>query len=64
VDDAIRDLQQSEDPTKLGDPKKGELKNMFAYNIGKYRLIYTVFRERITILLVYVGKHKDVYRTD
>ena len=64
VDNAIRDLQTSEDPTKLGRPKKGMLKNMFAYNLGKYRIIYDVCRKEIIILFVYVGDHKDVYGID
>ncbi len=64
VNDAIKDLQFSEDPTKLGIPKKGELKNMYAYYLGKYRIIYDVYRNEISIILIYVGKHKDVYGTD
>lgn len=60
----IRDLQHSEDPAKLGMPKKGQLKNMYAAYVEKYRIIYDIYRKEITIYFVYVGTHKDVYGTD
>lgn len=65
VDSAINELKSSDDPMKLGEPKQGSLKNCFAYEIGnKYRIIYTVYKTEIVILLLKVGKHKDVYGTD
>lgn len=65
VDAAILELRSSDDPMKLGEPKQGSLKNCFAYEIGnKYRIIYAVYKTEITILLIKVGKHKDVYGTD
>jgi addiction module RelE/StbE family toxin len=65
VDVAISDLQSSNDPTKLGEPKLGSLKNCFAYEIGnKYRIIYSVNKLEIVVLLLKVGKHKDVYGKD
>jgi addiction module RelE/StbE family toxin len=64
VYNVIRDLQHSEDPAKLGIPKKGQLKNMYAAYVGKYRIIYDIYRKEITIYFVYVGTHKDVYGTD
>jgi len=65
VDTAITDLESSDDPAKLGEPKLGSLKNCFAYEIGKqYRIIYSVNKAEIMILLLKVGKHKDVYGRD
>lgn len=65
VDMAIQELQLSKDPIKLGVPKLGTLKNCFAYNLGnKYRIIYSVNKMEISILLLKVGKHKDVYGKD
>jgi addiction module RelE/StbE family toxin len=65
VDSAINELESSDDPTKLGEPKQGSLKNCFAYEIGnKYRIVYTVYKTEIAILLLKVGKHKDVYGKD
>lgn len=65
VQSAIKELESSADPTKLGEPKQGSLKNCFAYEIGsKYRIIYAVYRAEIVILLLRVGKHKDVYGSD
>lgn len=64
VNNAIKELETSDDQTKLGKIKKGQLKNLFAYYLGKYRIIYDVYRGEITILLMYVGKHKEVYGSD
>lgn len=65
VQSAIQELVSSDDPTKLGEPKQGHLKNCFAYEIGKqYRIIYSVNKAEIMILLLKVGKHKDVYGKD
>jgi addiction module RelE/StbE family toxin len=62
---AIKELESSDDPTRLGEPKQGALKNCFAYEIGnKYRIIYSVNKQEIVILLLKVGKHKDVYGKD
>jgi addiction module RelE/StbE family toxin len=65
VQNAINELKSSIDPTKLGEPKQGDLKNCFAYEVGnKYRIVYTVYKTEIAILLLKVGKHKDVYGKD
>lgn len=62
---AINDLRSSNDPMKLGEPKQGHLKNCFGYEIGnKYRIVYTVYKTQIAVLLLRVGKHKDVYGKD
>ncbi len=65
VHSAIKELESSDDPMKLGELKQGSLKNCFAYEIGnKYRIIYAVYKAEIVILLLRVGKHKDVYGRD
>jgi addiction module RelE/StbE family toxin len=65
VQTAIRELESSDDPMKLGEPKHGSLKNCFAYEIGsKYRILYAAYKTEIVILLLRVGKHKDAYGTD
>jgi addiction module RelE/StbE family toxin len=65
VQSAINELESSDDPMKLGEPKQGSLKNCFAYDIGrKYRIIYNVCKIEIVVLLLKVGKHKDVYGKD
>jgi addiction module RelE/StbE family toxin len=62
VDEAILQLLNSVDPTKLGLKKVGRWKGVYSYEIGRqFRLLYSVrFEERVVELLD-VGTH-GVYR--
>ena len=39
----------------------GDLKGLYSYRSGDFRIIYKVFREKVTILVITVGHRKDVY---
>ena len=62
VDEAILQLLNSDDPTKLGLRKVGKWKGVYSYEIGRqFRLLYSVrFEERVVEFLD-VGTH-GVYR--
>jgi len=62
VDEAILQLLNSEDPTKLGLRKVGKWKGVYSYEVGRqFRLLYGVrFKEGVVELLD-VGTH-GVYR--
>ncbi len=63
VDDAMRDLQGSENPALLGRYKQGM--RIFSYDVGrKYRIIYNVNWDSNAIELLRVCDHKSVYRRD
>jgi len=65
VDDIIEILEKSEDPRKLGVFKQGRLRGVYAYELGKkYRLLYNPRFNDMTIELIRVGDHKDVYGFD
>jgi mRNA-degrading endonuclease RelE of RelBE toxin-antitoxin system len=60
VDDAIKLMAATEDPRILGLRKKGQLANLFAYEIGQHiRILFSVEGERV--ILHRVGSHAEVY---
>ncbi len=40
----------------------GNYKGLFSYRIGNYRVIYTVLKNKETILILKIGDRKDIYR--
>ena len=63
VDDAMRDLQGSENPALLGRYKQGML--VFSYDVDrKHRIIYNVNWDSSVIELLRVCDHKSVYGRD
>ncbi|SMH71294.1 type II toxin-antitoxin system RelE family toxin [Candidatus Nitrosotalea okcheonensis] len=65
VDDAVAEIVGSEDPTKLGEQKRGHLKHFYAYDLGRqYRIIYNISYNTKTIIFSNVGSHKQVYGKD
>ncbi|HPD60720.1 MAG TPA: type II toxin-antitoxin system RelE/ParE family toxin [Thermodesulfobacteriota bacterium] len=50
-----------EDPLSLGKPLKGIFKGLYRYRFGDYRVIYSIDKKENTILILRVGKRKDVY---
>lgn len=51
-----------EDPLSLGKPLKGIFKGLYRYRCGDYRVIYSIDRKENTILILRVGKRKDIYK--
>ena len=52
-----------EDPRSLGEPLRGpELGRFWKYRVGDYRLICHIRDREATILVVWVGHRRDVYR--
>ena len=56
--DAIED-ELKKDPF-IGKELKGQFATLFSYRIGKYRVIYTIVRNTIIILII--SHRKDVYK--
>jgi mRNA interferase RelE/StbE len=40
----------------------GELKGLYSYRIGDYRVIYTILQKRETILILRIGHRKEIYK--
>jgi len=49
------------DPIGLGKRLKGRLKVFYRYRVGNYRVIYSVEKKEITIIVIRIGKRDKVY---
>ena len=45
-----------------GKALKGELTGRYSYRVGRYRIIYTVRRHELLVLVIDIGHRKEVYR--
>jgi len=50
-----------QDPISLGKPLKGIFKGLYRYRFGDYRVIYSIDQEEHTILILRIGKRKEIY---
>ena len=53
-----------EDPISLGKPLKGIFKGLYRYRFGDYRVIYSIDKKENTILILKIGKRKEVYNQE
>jgi mRNA interferase RelE/StbE len=51
----------SKDPASLGKPLQGIFKGLYRYRYGDYRIIYTIDRRSVLILILRVADRKEVY---
>jgi mRNA interferase RelE/StbE len=58
VDDPL-----SKDPLALGKPLRGIFKGMHRFRCVVYRVIYTIDRKDERLMVLTVGRRKDVYRS-
>ncbi len=57
-------IQSHEDPRRLGGPLRGDLKSLWKYRIGDYRLICKIQDTLIEVVVLQVGHRRDVYKTN
>lgn len=62
INQAIQELENSENPANLGVYKPDM--QILAYDVGKYRIIYNVDYEHNKIIFHRVCDHKSVYNKD
>ena len=59
----LRDrLKPADNPRQWGKPLQGAKKGLWRYRVGDYRMICDSQDEKITVLVLRVGRRKDVYR--
>ncbi len=49
------------DPVKFGMPLRRSLKGYMKLRVGDYRIIYSISKKTVTVLVVKIGHRKDVY---
>jgi mRNA interferase RelE/StbE len=64
--EAIRIVKKVEthliqDPVRIGKPLRRNLKGLFKYRIGNYRVIYQIQQNELMIIVARVGHRRDVY---
>ena len=55
-------LVTAENPRQWGRALQGEKRGLWRYRVGDYRLICDIQDEKITVLVLQIGRRKDVYR--
>lgn len=62
---ALKDLSNSNDPTKLGERKHGQFKYCYGIHVSKsHSLLYRVFFENDIIQLIDLDDHKNLFGRD
>ena len=52
----------AEDPWKRGEPLKGKWEGLRKFEVHPFRVVYTIFEEQKSILILRIRHRKDVYR--
>ena len=51
-----------QDPEKLEIPLKGNLKGLYRYRIGEYRVMYVIDKEEKKVIILKVNHRKKIYK--
>jgi mRNA interferase RelE/StbE len=51
----------AEDPRRFGKPLTGDLKGLWRYRVGDYRIVASIEDDRFVVLIVTVGHRREVY---
>jgi mRNA interferase RelE/StbE len=54
-------VARADDPSRLGQRLKGQLKAYWRFRVGDYRIICDIYRREITILVITLGHRRDIY---
>ena len=55
-------IATEDDPRRLGDPLRKDLKGLWKYRIGSYRIICSIEDQKVIVLVVRVGHRRNVYK--
>jgi mRNA interferase RelE/StbE len=50
------------DPRKLGKPLRGDLKGLWRYRVGDFRIVARIEDDTFQIMVIEVAHRRDVYR--
>jgi mRNA interferase RelE/StbE len=54
-------IATAENPRRFGRPLTGDLKGLWRYRVGDYRIVAAIEDDRFIVLIVTVGHRRDVY---
>lgn len=52
----------AEDPRRFGHALTGDLKGLWRYRVGDYRIVAAIEDDRFVVLVVGIGHRREVYR--
>jgi mRNA interferase RelE/StbE len=52
----------ADDPRRFGHALTGDLKELWRYRVGDYRIVASIEDEKFIVLVVTVGHRREVYR--
>ncbi len=55
-------ISTSENPQRFGKPLRHELKGLWRYRVGDYRIICEIQEHILTVLVIDIDHRKDIYR--
>lgn len=58
----IVDIEQLDNPRSKGKPLTGNLKNLWRYRSGDYRIVCKIEDDKLLVLVLYLGHRKDIYK--
>ena len=58
----LQRLQDADDPRKTGKPLRGEMRGLWRYRVGEYRIVCSLDDQALSVMVVRVGHRKSVYR--
>jgi mRNA interferase RelE/StbE len=54
-------IATTENPRRFGKPLTGDLKGLWRYRVGDYRIVAAIEEHRFVVLVVTVGHRREVY---
>jgi mRNA interferase RelE/StbE len=59
----LRSLEETKDPRSRGEALTGQLRGLWRYRVGDYRIICEIQDERVVVLVIDIGHRSTVYRS-
>jgi mRNA interferase RelE/StbE len=55
-------IATADDPRRFGHALTGDLKGLWRYRVGDYRIVASIEDDRFVVLVVAIGHRREVYR--
>lgn len=60
--DALAEISELSNPTSRGKPLSGNLRGLWRYRVGNYRVICSIEHDELVILAMDLGHRSTIYR--
>ena len=54
-------IATADDPRRFGKPLTGDLKGLWRYRVGNYRIVAAIEDDRFVVVVVTIGHRREVY---